>query len=184
MRRCLLVFANSPKRWATTGWELTQGSYFKCQSCYLLLCSSKHVGEGRKPVLWKPKAKFPTTYTWDKLPSKGMEDAPLRGRVLIARDVLQSHRLKLEAKYQKISTFWIYEHEAFVSWVSPHFQRGGWLCPKLLLYIFFAVALLKHRPAARARLTCRRSAFPSAGAGRLLFCESLQRSWRLFHLDN
>ena len=84
---CLFVFASSPKWCTTTGGVLTPGLYFKCQSCYLLLCSSNHVEkEKKKPIWWKPKTKFPTVHLWGKLPSKGVEDATLGDWILIARD--------------------------------------------------------------------------------------------------
>lgn len=85
-----------------TGWVLTQGSYFTCQSCYLLLCSSKHIGEGRKDILWKPMAKF--------LHSIHMGQATQQsdGRCNLGRSGLDctgcscGHRLMLETKYRKI----------------------------------------------------------------------------------
>lgn len=84
-----------------TGWVLTQGLSFKGQSCYLLVCSSKHIGEGRKSVLRKPKASFPTADVWANLSSKAMEDATLDGRVLIPRDAPTVTEAKVEMRYQK-----------------------------------------------------------------------------------
>lgn len=91
-----------------------------------------------------------------------------------------SHRLMLETKYRKILPNFM---NIWTSGSTLPYRKVT--APKTsAVYFFFAIIPSKHRPAAHARFTCRRSVFPSAGAGRLLFCESLQHSWVLFHLDN
>lgn len=131
MQWCLLVFANSPGWCMMTGWMITQGSYFKCWSCYLFAHQSKQEKK-ETPYYGNLKPNSPQYTPGANCPAKGWKMQPWEVGSW-------SHRRGNIRKYSP--NLWICD--TFISWVSPHFHTGGWLCPKLVLYGFFCHHSLK-----------------------------------------